>query len=75
MSRVRAADDFEAIRLRMEELQRERARRYGGVVGSQLACTRTRCRRSSAGSGRATNSSSAAAGIVQLIGRIKPWRV
>jgi hypothetical protein len=30
MSRARAADDFEAIRLRMEELRRERAGRYGG---------------------------------------------
>jgi hypothetical protein len=28
MGRVRAADDFEAIRLRLEELCRERARRY-----------------------------------------------
>ena len=31
MSRVRAADDFEAIRLRMEELRRERARPQGGA--------------------------------------------
>jgi hypothetical protein len=30
MNRVRAADDFEAIRLRLEELRRERAQRYGG---------------------------------------------
>jgi hypothetical protein len=31
MSRVRAADDFEAIRLRVEELRRERQQqRYGG---------------------------------------------
>ena len=30
MSRVRAADDFEAIRLRLEELHRERARSFSG---------------------------------------------
>lgn len=30
MSRVRAADDFEAIRLRLDELGRERRQRYGG---------------------------------------------
>jgi hypothetical protein len=30
MSRVRAADDFKAIRLRVEELRRERQQRYGG---------------------------------------------
>ena len=29
MNRVRAADDFKAIRLRMEELQRERAQIRG----------------------------------------------
>jgi len=29
MSRVRAADDFEAIRLRLDELRRERAQQYG----------------------------------------------
>jgi hypothetical protein len=28
MSRVRAADDFETIRVRLEELRRERARLY-----------------------------------------------
>jgi len=31
MSRVRAADDFEVIRLRLEELRRERARQYAGA--------------------------------------------
>ena len=30
MSRIRAADDFDAIRLRLEELRRERTQRYGG---------------------------------------------
>jgi hypothetical protein len=30
MSRVRAADDFEAIRLRLQELRRERQQRFGG---------------------------------------------
>ena len=30
MSRVRAADDFEAIRLRLEELRRERGQKSGG---------------------------------------------
>jgi hypothetical protein len=30
MSRVRAADDFEAIRLRLAELRREQQQRYGG---------------------------------------------
>ena len=30
MSRVRAADDFEAIRLRLEELRIERRQRDGG---------------------------------------------
>jgi hypothetical protein len=30
MTRVRAADDFEAIRLRLEEIRRERGPRYGG---------------------------------------------
>jgi hypothetical protein len=30
MSRVRAADDFKAIRLRLEELRDERAQRYAG---------------------------------------------
>lgn len=30
MSRVRTADDFEAIRLRLDELGRERRQRYGG---------------------------------------------
>lgn len=30
MSRVRAADDFEAIRLRLEELRRERQQHHGG---------------------------------------------
>jgi hypothetical protein len=30
MSRPRAADDFEAIRLRLDELRRERQQRYGG---------------------------------------------
>ena len=36
MRRVRAADDFETIRLRLEELRRERARLYveGPVRGS-----------------------------------------
>ena len=29
MTRVRAADDFEAIRRRMEELRRQRHERYG----------------------------------------------
>ena len=33
MSRVRAADDFEAIRVRMEELRREREKRPGGEGG------------------------------------------
>jgi hypothetical protein len=28
MNRVRAADDFKTIRLRLEELRRERAQRY-----------------------------------------------
>jgi hypothetical protein len=31
MSRVRAADDFEAIRLRLDELRRERQQRYGAA--------------------------------------------
>jgi hypothetical protein len=31
MSRVRAADDFEAIRLRLEEIRRERGPRYGSA--------------------------------------------
>jgi hypothetical protein len=30
MNRVRAADDFKAIRLRLEELRRERAHLYAG---------------------------------------------
>jgi hypothetical protein len=30
MSRVRVADDFKAIRLRLDELRRERQQRYGG---------------------------------------------
>ncbi|MFZ2006666.1 MAG: hypothetical protein WB697_19390 [Stellaceae bacterium] len=30
MSRVRAADDFDAIRLRLEELRREREQKFGG---------------------------------------------
>ena len=30
MSRVRAADDYKAIRLRMEELRHEREQKYGG---------------------------------------------
>ena len=30
MSRVRAVDDYKAIRLRMEELRREREQKYGG---------------------------------------------
>ena len=30
MSRVRAADDYKAIRLRLEEIRRERGPRYGG---------------------------------------------
>jgi hypothetical protein len=30
MSRVRAADDYKTIRLRMEELRRERQQGYGG---------------------------------------------
>jgi hypothetical protein len=30
MSRVRVADDFEAIRLRLEELRRERVGKYAG---------------------------------------------
>jgi hypothetical protein len=30
MSRVRAADDFEAIRIRLNELRRERQQQYGG---------------------------------------------
>ena len=30
MSRIRAADDFEAIRLRLEEIRRERGPRDGG---------------------------------------------
>jgi hypothetical protein len=30
MSRVRAADDFDAIRLRLEELRREREQKCGG---------------------------------------------
>lgn len=30
MSRVRVADDFDAIRLRLEEIRRERGPRYGG---------------------------------------------
>jgi hypothetical protein len=30
MRRIRAADDFEAIRLRLDELRRERQRQYGG---------------------------------------------
>jgi hypothetical protein len=35
MSRVRAADDFEAIRLRLEELRRERQQhRYGGELAA-----------------------------------------
>jgi hypothetical protein len=29
MNRVRAADDFEAIRVRLNELRRERQQRYG----------------------------------------------
>jgi hypothetical protein len=29
MRRVRAADDFEAIRLRVKELRRQRAQRFG----------------------------------------------
>jgi hypothetical protein len=29
MTRVRAADDYKAIRLRMEELRHERQQRYG----------------------------------------------
>jgi hypothetical protein len=32
MSRVRAADDFKAIRLRMEEIRRERQQRYGELI-------------------------------------------
>ena len=36
MSRVRAADDFEAIRLRLEELRRERRQhRYGGELAAK----------------------------------------
>jgi len=31
MSRVRAANDFEVIRLRLEELRRDRAQRYAGA--------------------------------------------
>jgi hypothetical protein len=31
MSRVRAADDFEAIRLRLEELRRDRVQQYAGA--------------------------------------------
>jgi hypothetical protein len=34
MSRVRAADDFEAIRLRLAELRREQQQRYGGDPGT-----------------------------------------
>lgn len=30
MSRIRAADDFEAIRMRLEEIRRERGLRDGG---------------------------------------------
>ena len=30
MNRVRAADDFQAIRVRLNELRREREQRYGG---------------------------------------------
>ena len=30
MSRIRAADDYKAIRLRMEELRHERQEKYGG---------------------------------------------
>jgi len=39
MSRVRAADDYEAIRLRMEELRRERQQRSGGepIGGKPIA--------------------------------------
>lgn len=31
MNRVRAADDFEAIRIRLEELRRERQQPHGGA--------------------------------------------
>jgi hypothetical protein len=30
MNRVRAADDFKAIRIRLNELRRERQQQYGG---------------------------------------------
>jgi hypothetical protein len=32
VNRVRAADDFKAIRLRLEELQRDRAQSYAGAA-------------------------------------------
>ena len=42
MSRIRAADDFEAIRLRLEELRRERAQPYGnGPKGKVPAAERS----------------------------------
>ena len=31
MNRVRAADDFETIRVRLNELRREREQQYGGA--------------------------------------------
>jgi len=43
MNRVRAADDYKAIRLRMEELQRERGQRLagGGPAGGGPAAKRS----------------------------------
>jgi hypothetical protein len=35
MRRVRVADDFEAIRLRLEELRRERQKQYGGELAAK----------------------------------------
>lgn len=46
MRHVRAADDFETIRLRLEELRRERARLYvgGPVRGSAVPKTEAAAR-------------------------------